>query len=111
MDILFAPNSKKNTRKLKPETIKDLGFLEIIENVTEGEKERKIVSEIMTNIPTDLSDIKYRKDIMQDFLENESLFNDFSNALWQIRTLKDFSSNRMMHIKNDNSLFVLIEYL
>ena len=111
MDILFAPDSERKTVKLKPETIKDLGFLEIIENITDGEKDMMIVRDIMTNIPTDLSDIKYRQDIMKDFLENESLFNDFSNALWQIKTLRDFSSNRLMHTQNDNSLFVLIEYL
>ena len=111
MDILFAPDSERKTVKLKPETIKDLGFLEIIENITDGEKDMMIVRDIMTNIPTDLSDIKYRQDIMKDFLENESLFNDFSNALWQIKTLRDLSSSRLMHTQNDNSLFVLIEYL
>ena len=89
MDILFAENSKKETIQLKPETIKDLGLNEVLENITEGEKEMLIVKDIITKIPSDIDDIRYRQEIMKDFLDNENLTQSFSEAIWQIKTLKD----------------------
>ena len=77
MDILFAKGSKKETTKLKPETLKDLGLLAVIENITENEKEMIIVRDILTEIPTDLSDIRYRQEIIKDFLENDTLTQSF----------------------------------
>lgn len=111
MDILFAPGSKKKTIELKQETVKDLGLSDIIDNITESEKERNIVRDIMSKIPVDLSDIRYRQEIMKDFLENDGLTKDFTEAIWQIKTLKDYGSNRMLLSHNDNSLYVLLEYL
>lgn len=111
MDILFAENSKKETIKLKPETIKDLGLNEVLENITDGEKEMIIVKDILTRIPRDINDIKFRQEIMKDFLGNETLAKDFADAIWQIRTLKDYSDNRRLLAQNDNSLYVLLEYL
>ena len=111
MDILFAENSKKETIKLKPETIKDLGLNEVLDNITDGEKEMIIVKDIITRIPRDINDIKFRQEIMKDFLGNETLAKDFADAIWQIRTLKDYSDNRRLLAQNDNSLYVLLEYL
>ena len=111
MDILFAPGSSKNTNTLKDETLKDLGLNEILENITEGEKELKIVKDIITKVPTDLSDIRFRQEIMKDFLENENLVKEFSESIWKIRSLKDASSTRFLHTQNDNTLYVLLEYL
>ena len=111
MDILFSENSQKNTVQLKAETIKDLGLNEVLENITEGEKEMIIIKDIITKIPVDISDMKYRQDIMKDFLNNENLTKDFTDAIWQIRTLKDYSDNRRLLSQNDNSLYILLEYL
>ena len=111
MDILFSENSQKNTVQLKAETIKDLGLNEVLENITEGEKEMIIIKDIITKIPVDISDMKYRQDIMKDFLNNENLTKDFTEAIWQIRTLKDYSDNRRLLSQNDNSLYILLEYL
>ena len=111
MDILFAKGSKKEITKLKPETLKDLGLLEVIENITENEKEMIIVKDILTEIPTDLSDIKYRQEIMKDFLENDALTKDFSEAVWQIKALKDYGTSRTLLSQNETSLYVLLEYL
>ncbi|MBO4309470.1 MAG: hypothetical protein J5856_00215 [Lachnospiraceae bacterium] len=111
MDILFAENSDKKTVQLKPETLKDLGLNEIIENITEGEKEMLIVKDVITKIPSDIRDIRFRQEIMRDFLSNENLAAEFNEALWQIRTLKDYSTSRLLLTQNDNSLYVLLEYL
>ena len=37
MDILFAENSKRQVTELKPETVKDLALMEIVESVADGE--------------------------------------------------------------------------
>ena len=111
MDILFAENSKKETIQLKPETIKDLGLNEVLENITEGEKEMLIVKDIITKIPSDIADIRYRQEIMKDFLDNEELTQSFSEAIWQIKTLKDYSNSLSLTLQKDNSLYVLLEYL
>ena len=83
MDILFAENSKKETIRLKPETIKDLGLNEVLENITDGEKEMIIVKDIITRIPRDINDIKFRQEIMKDFLGNETLAKDFAKRLFR----------------------------
>ena len=111
MDILFAENSKKETIQLKPETIKDLGLNEVLENITEGEKEMLIVKDIITKIPSDIADIRYRQEIMKDFLDNEELTQSFSDAIWQIKTLKDYSNSLSLTLQKDNSLYVLLEFL
>ena len=111
MDILFAQGSKKETVELKKETFKDLGLSEVLENITDGEKEYKIVQDIITRLPVDADDIRYRQDIMRDFLGDENLVKDLSDALWQIRALKDYEGGRRRALSSDSSLFSLLEYL
>jgi DNA mismatch repair ATPase MutS len=111
MDILFAQGSEKETVELKKETVKDLGLSEVLQNITDGERELKIVSDIMTNIPSDVKDIRFRQEIMEDFLNDGNLVKDVTEALWQIRALKDYEGGRRKALSSDSSLFSLLEYL
>ena len=111
MDILFAQGSNRETVELKKETFKDLGLSEVLENITDGEREYKIVQDIITRLPVDADDIRYRQDIMRDFLGDENLVKDLSDALWQIRALKDYEGGRRRALSSDSSLFSLLEYL
>lgn len=111
MDILFAQGSNRETVELKKETFKDLGLSEVLEKITDGEKEYKIVQDIITRLPVDADDIRYRQDIMRDFIGDENLVKDLSDALWQIRALKDYEGGRRRALSSDSSLFSLLEYL
>ncbi len=111
MDILFAKNSKKNVTNLKKETIKDLALWEMIDNITTDESEKLILKDIFGKIPTDVEDIRYRQAIMKDFLENEMLTNEITEAVSMIKTLKEYESMRPARVQQDNSLYMLLEKL
>ena len=111
MDILFAEGSKRNVTVLKPETVKDLAIQEIIDNIVLAESEMLIIRDIFTKIPTDIRDIRFRQEIMKDFLENEELTEELSEALGMIKTLKDYSGSRIMRLQNDSTLYTLLENL
>ncbi len=109
MNILFAENSKRNVVKLKQETVKDLALQEIVDNIANGESERLIIRDIFTKIPTDLEDIRFRQEILKDFLENESLTDELTEALDLIKTLKDYGSMKIAMMQHENSLYTLLE--
>lgn len=111
MDILFAENSEKKTVALTPDTIKDLALWEIIEHISPIEKEQNILKNIFTHLPCDPEDIRFRQEIMRDFLENEPMTAELTEALRQIETLKEYSVFRTAASQNDNSLYVLLEKL
>jgi len=111
MDILFTKNSKKNVTQLKKETVKDLALWEIVDGVTADESERLILKDIFGKIPTDLEDIRYRQEIMKDFLKNEMLADEIAEALSMIKTLKDYENMRPARVQQDHSLYILLEKL
>ena len=111
MDILFAEGSKRETVELKKETVKDLGLAGVIDDITKDDKQKKIVTDILTKVPQDLNDIKFRQDIMSDFLADDGLVTDFTETLWAIKALKDYETTRRKALGNDSSLFSLLEYL
>lgn len=111
MNILFAENSARNVTELKPETIKDLALGEIVDHVARKETEKKIISEIFRKIPADMEDIRFRQEIMLDFIENDTLAEELSEVLDKIQTLKDFESMKVAMLRQDNTLYVLLEKL
>ena len=111
MDILFAENSERKTVELKPETVKDLAIQEIVDSIAENETEMLIVRDIFTHIPTDTRDIRFRSEILQDFLNNEKLSEELTEALSYIRTLKNYGSSKLLQIEGDNTLYVMLEHL
>ena len=111
MDILFAENSERKTVELKPETVKDLAIQEIVDSIAENETEMLIVRDIFTHIPTDTRDIRFRSEILQDFLNNEKLSEELTEALSYIRTLKNYGSSKILQIEGDNTLYVMLEHL
>ena len=96
MDVLFAKNSDRKTVELKAETIKDLALQEIVDNISESEGEMLILRDIFTHIPINTEDIRYRSEILRDFLENEAMTDELYEAMSLIRTLKDYGSSKLL---------------
>ena len=69
----------------------------------------KIVKEIISKIPKDIRDSKFRQEIMKDFLENSALTDEMDAALALIKTLKDYGSNRTMMSQNETTLYTLLD--
>ena len=111
MDILFAEGSKREVTVLEAAAVKDLALQEIIEAVSGNETEIKIVTEIISKIPKDIRDSKFRQEIMKDFMGNEALTDEMDEALNLIKTLKDYGSNRTMMNQNEATLYTLLENL
>lgn len=111
MNILFAEKSLRNVIELKPDTIKDLALEEIVEHIARGENEKRIIEEIFRKLPTDINDIKYRQDILKDFLQNEKLGEELEEILEQIKTLKEYVLMKPVMFQQDCSLYLLLEKL
>ena len=111
MDILFAENSKRKTVELKPETVKDLALQDLLDNISDTESEMIILRDIFTHIPIDTNDTRYRSEILKDFLENDAMTDEMSDALSYIRTLKDYGHSKLLQLSDDRTLYVLLEHL
>ena len=111
MDVLFAKNSDRKTVELKAETIKDLALQEIVDNISESEGEMLILRDIFTHIPINTEDIRYRSEILRDFLENEAMTDELYEAMSLIRTLKDYGSSKLLTMNTEHSLYILLEHL
>ncbi len=111
MNLLFTENSRQNVVELKSETVKDLALEEIVNSITRGEKEKRIVGEIFKKLPTDLKDIQYRQEILMDMMENEMLAEELADILEMISTLKEYSLMKPVMMQQDHSLYLLLEKL
>lgn len=111
MDILFVEKSMKSVVELSSETVKDLALEEIVDFVARGESEKKIIRSIFTKIPTNLEDIRYRQEILKDFMENEVLVEELAEVLEQIKTLKEYADMKPAMMNQEQSLYVLLEKL
>lgn len=111
MDILFAENSGKKVIQLRQETIKDLALWEIVDSIAGGERDKLIIRDIFSKLPQDMEDIRFRQEILTDLLENEGLAEDLFEALSHIRTLKEYDSMKAAMLKQENTLYVLLEKL
>ncbi|MBR4085010.1 MAG: hypothetical protein IKK33_12095 [Lachnospiraceae bacterium] len=111
MDILFVENSTKSVVELNLETVKDLALEEIVDFVARGESEKKIIRGIFTKIPSDLEDIRYRQEILKDFMENEVLVEELTEVLQQIKALKEYADMKTAMMNQEQSLYVLLEKL
>lgn len=111
MNILFAENSKKNVVCLKQETIKDLALWEVVDNIVSGERDKLIIRDIFSKLLQDAEDIRFRQEILTDFMENDGLTEDLAVALSGIRTLKEYDSMKAAMLKQENTLYVLLEKL
>ncbi|MBO4336865.1 MAG: hypothetical protein J5842_02170 [Lachnospiraceae bacterium] len=111
MNLLFREDSKKEVVTLKPEAVKDLALMEIVESAGDSEKSRLILKSIFTKLPSDIDDISYRQDIMRDLLENSELSDELEEVLGQIQILKDYSKSKPLIMQNDQVLYTLLERL
>lgn len=111
MNILFAENSLQKVVELRTETIKDLALEEIVDHIAGNESERRIVRDIFVKIPVELEDIRYRQEILKDFMNNEILTDELAQILDMIKTLKDYAGMKPVMMQQENSLYVLLEKL
>ncbi len=111
MNILYAENSKQNVVELKPETVKDLALEEIVESIAKGDIEKRIIGAIFKKLPVDCEDIRYRQEILKDFMENEGLAEELEQVLGMISILKDYGLTKPVMMQQDNSLYFLLEKL
>lgn len=111
MDVLFSGGSSKETSLLSDDATKDIALNEVIDHMGGDPDEKKFLKKIMTEIPTDPSDMIFRQDILKDLIDNEKLCSSLSEILNQIKTLKLFGSVRKASSEKDTTLYTLLETL
>ena len=109
MDILFRQSSSKQTTSLSEETIKDIALYEVIDHLGGDQDEKKSLKKIMSEIPADPEDMRYRQQIMKDLLDNEDLCSSLKEALDQIKILKHYSGVKKASSDKDTTLYTLLE--
>ncbi|MBO5609996.1 MAG: hypothetical protein J5929_06500 [Eubacterium sp.] len=109
MDILFREGSEKNTVTLSEETLSDLAVSEIIESITIKEEEQIIIKKIMSEIPQDLEDIRFRQEIMRDMIKNEAITKSLGECIDQIRVLRSYAGRAAVGNNIETTLFSLLE--
>ena len=105
MDILFCENSKKEVLTLPDEAVKDLALDEIVEDIAAREEERMIIKKILCEIPQDRADIEFRREIMSDLLGKDELIQSLDKALDQIKVLRNYRSNAIMHNNSEVTVY------
>lgn len=111
MNILFDDKSLRKFVLLGQDTIKDLALWEIVDSIARGEAEKRILRDIFTKLPEDINDIRFRQEILKDFMENESLADELTEVLDLIRTLKDYADMKPAMMRQENTLYILLEKL
>ena len=109
MDILFRENSKKEVFTLSDEAVKDLAIDEIVNDIAVREEERLTIKKILSELPQDVEDTLYRREIMNDLLGNEKLITNLSEALDQIKVLKNYKANSFRPKNAEVSVYSLLE--
>ena len=109
MDILFCDNSKKEVFTLPDEAVKDLALDEIVEDIAAREEERMIIKKILCEIPQDRADIEFRREIMSDLLGKDELIQSLDKALDQIKVLRNYRSNAIMHNNSEVTVYSLLQ--
>ena len=109
MDILFRENSDRKTVTLSEETFDDLALNEIIETITFKEEEQLVLKRILSALPQDPEDIRYRQEIMSDLLGNVPLTNSLEECLNEIRVLRNYVGRSSFNSTDESTLFSLLE--
>ena len=111
MDILFRNGSERSVNELPKETVKDLAIDEIIDYMTDVAEDKKVLKNILTHLPSDLSDMHYRQEILKDFMNSDELCEDVAKIIDSIKVLKYYRGVKNAQHDNNDSLFALLEQL
>ena len=91
-DILYRTDSADRFRELPGETFKDIALSEVIGFMASDQEDQGILKDIMTKIPTDISDMKYRQDIVKDLMANQDLCKAIKESISSIKVLRYYGS-------------------
>lgn len=108
MGLLFVKDEEE-TISLYNDSIKDLAILELIDSMTPMEQEKTILKKILMNMPVHEETIKYRQDILRDFLNNEDLCTDIDKVIGKLKILTGISQNNVMKIDAKSSIWELLD--
>ena len=111
MDVLFSRGSSKNTVELTKDALKDLAIPEIAERACSMKEEREIVLKVFSKLPTDIADIRFRSEVMQDLIANKELCDRINECAYEIFFLKNYGGSYRMLRRNDINLYTLLEDL
>ncbi|OPZ84736.1 MAG: Endonuclease MutS2 [Firmicutes bacterium ADurb.Bin419] len=101
-------NKKLNLLAKPPEFIKDLKLDGILEFMSYGNKNinsKRVIASVLSELCEDTEDIKYRADILQEFIQKPQMFLDL---LWALAKL--ISVERDLHLSNRRRTDVSAEY-
>lgn len=110
MDILYRNGGNDRSWKLPEETAKDIALQEIIGYMSSNHEEQEILSDVMSKIPQDPSDMIYRQEILKDLMSNEELMTAVRNSIDPIKVLQYYGGTKRLR-DGDGTLVSLLEQL
>ena len=110
MSLLYK-SEEEETIQLNTDSYHDLALDELIYTITSGEKEQKFLQNVFTNIPVSYETVKYRQEILQDFMEDEELCKGLQTVLEKLLALQRFGSSFHINGLEKASVWDLIDFM
>lgn len=110
MNLLF-PNGQANARKISEDVYRHLAIEELIDWIGVTTENKNILREVMSSIPQDVETVRYRQEILKDFLNDEELCKELTRIIGLLEVLKEFNSHNLFTTQKRSSLWDMIDYM
>ena len=94
LTILFPFQESVTYLRLSDDTVHDLGFDAVCEQVTADPKERAMILQVLRSVTPDLRVAVFRRGVFADILSHPDLRNRLMKLLDHVKFLNDFGVNR-----------------
>lgn len=109
MNLLYC-NPDVNRKKLNPDTHRHLAIDELIDMICVTDDDKEIVKDVFSEMTDDTETIKYRQDILRDFLADDSFCDELDELLRKMDVLKEFYDHNHFVKEKKTSIWDLLDY-
>lgn len=109
MGLLFKEDDEP-VIDLYKDSYKDLAIEELVCAITPEEEERQFFRQVFHQLPARLDTVRYRQEILRDFLLQEDFCREIEKAVKKLKVLYDFQSHARSELKKA-VIWELIEQL
>lgn len=110
MNLLY-PNGKEKSINLSEEAYRNLALEEIVDMIAVTDNDRNIVRSVFNLLPQDIETIRFRQEIIKDFIDNVEICDKLGEILKKIDVLKEYRLHNHYVSNPKSSLWDLIDYI
>lgn len=110
MSLLFLEEGEKST-SVHTDCYKDLALDELMDAITGIPADQQILRKVFSEIPECCETVRYRQQVLHDFLSNEEMCAELEEVLSTLRILKDYKESFKVSGPGKGSVWELLDYL